>query len=310
MEPCCDPKRRRRDRLTISPGLIILALLFGATACAGRRGIPPLAPLPFSTDTVRSEVVADGVTRRFIYSARGPWAIHALDVDLDRCTAAVASKGADGPEARIKTTEILGTLAQHATVRGGVNADFFSLTTGAPTGLLIVDGHELTPPTANPVLALDSTGRAQIVTFARSGGTLAPFYPRDAVGGRQMLVRDSLIQPHLDSAGGIAFGRARHPRTSAGVARDGRRLLLAVVDGRQAPYSDGMSLNELAALMQALGARDAINLDGGGSTTMVYADPSSAGALRIANRPSDKEGERAVGDALAIVDRCASPRAP
>ena len=97
---------------------------------------------------------------------------------------------------------------------------------------------------------------------------------------------------------------SRHPRTAAGVARDGRRLILAVVDGRQSPYSDGMSLNELATLMLALGARDAVNLDGGGSSTLLYADRASAGALRIANRPSDKEGERAVGDALALVNRC------
>ena len=59
--------------------------------------------------------------------------------------------------------------------------------------------------------------------------------------------------------------------------------------------------NQLAG---ALGARDALNLDGGGSTTMVYADPDAAGRLRVANRPSDKEGERPVGDALAIVRAC------
>jgi exopolysaccharide biosynthesis protein len=61
-----------------------------------------------------------------------------------------------------------------------------------------------------------------------------------------------------------------------------------------------MTLRELADLMRALGARDAINLDGGGSTTMVA---DSAGVLRIVNRPSDAAGERPVGNALAIV-RC------
>jgi exopolysaccharide biosynthesis protein len=64
-----------------------------------------------------------------------------------------------------------------------------------------------------------------------------------------------------------------------------------------------MTLRETARLMLALGAREAINLDGGGSTTMVFADPDSSGKLRIANHPSDKEGERTVGDALAIVKR-------
>ena len=81
-------------------------------------------------------------------------------------------------------------------------------------------------------------------------------------------------------------------------------MILVVVDGRQKPYSDGMTLRELANLMLALGARDALNLDGGGSSTMVYADPDSGGKLRVANRPSDKEGERAIGDALAIVRGC------
>ena len=80
-------------------------------------------------------------------------------------------------------------------------------------------------------------------------------------------------------------------------------MLLVAVDGRQAGYSAGMSLRELATLMRALGARDAINLDGGGSTTLVVADPRASGALHIANHPSDAAGERAVGDALAVVRR-------
>jgi exopolysaccharide biosynthesis protein len=80
------------------------------------------------------------------------------------------------------------------------------------------------------------------------------------------------------------------------------------VDGRQAPYSDGMSLAELARLMLALGTPQALNLDGGGSTTLVYADPDSGGALLVANRPSDAGGERAVGNALALVRDCAGVR--
>jgi exopolysaccharide biosynthesis protein len=56
--------------------------------------------------------------------------------------------------------------------------------------------------------------------------------------------------------------------------------------------------------MRDLGARDAINLDGGGSTTLVYAGTGQPGPLRIANRPSDPQGERTVGNALAIVRGC------
>lgn len=128
--------------------------------------------------------------------------------------------------------------------------------------------------------------------------------PTEAVGGRPVLLRDSAIVSAVDTEGGPGFATGRHPRTAVGIARDGRRLLLVVVDGRQKPYSDGMTLRELAHLMLALGARDAINLDGGGSTTMVLADSTSR-SLRVVNRPSDVTGERPVGNALAIVRGCA-----
>lgn len=150
--------------------------------------------------------------------------------------------------------------------------------------------------------------RTQLLSL-RVGDTVAtrtavtPFHPRDAVGGRPVLVRDSQVVAGLDSVGQPGFATGRHPRTAVGIADGKRRLILAVVDGRQAPYSDGMTLRETADLMLALGATDAINLDGGGSTALVYADPDSAGVLRVANRPSDPTGERAVGNALGIV-RC------
>lgn len=282
------------------------AILVAALGCAPRISAPApsIAPLPFLVDTQRTQVVADGVVHRYIYSPEGPWAIHILDVDLTRCNAVVAVKGADSAAGRIKTSTMLHDLSAKERVIGGVNADFFSLATGAPTGLLVVDGKMIVPPSIQPVLAIDSAGVPQISTFSLVDGRLSPLHPRDAVGGRPILLRDSAIVRSVDTEGQASFNVGRNPRTAAGIAGGGRRLILTVVDGRQRPYSDGMSLRELATLIRALGARDAINLDGGGSTTLVYADPNSGGALRIANRPSDKEGERAVGDALAIVHRC------
>ena len=132
---------------------------------------------------------------------------------------------------------------------------------------------------------------------------LAPFHPREAVGGRPVLVHGGSVAARLDTVGRAGFATSRHPRTAAGISRDGSRILLVTVDGRQAPYSDGMSLLELAELMRALGAHEAVNLDGGGSTALVVA--TDRGAFRVANRPSDRGGERAVGDAVALVRRCA-----
>lgn len=277
--------------------------LLAATACARVRPEKHLPVLPFATDSVHSQRVSDGVVYRYIHSPVGPWAISVLEIDLSRCNQAVAVKGGESAAGRTKTTTLLADLSKREHVIGGVNADFFSLENGTPVGLLVINGREFTPPGPQPVLAFDSSGVPHIDVFKRPGTTLLPFHPLQAVGGRPRILRDSSIVAEVDTFGQASF-RNRNPRTAAGIARDGKRLILAVIDGRQKPYSDGMSLRETAALMQALGARDAINLDGGGSSTLVVADPNTSDALRIVNRPSDKGVERAVGDALAIVDRC------
>jgi exopolysaccharide biosynthesis protein len=87
----------------------------------------------------------------------------------------------------------------------------------------------------------------------------------------------------------------RHPRTAIGWRADGT-LVLVVVDGRQPRISVGMTINELAHLMLDLGCVEAINLDGGGSSTMVIRN-------KIVNNPSDSTGERPVSDALLIFPR-------
>jgi hypothetical protein len=118
----------------------------------------------------------------------------------------------------------------------------------------------------------------------------------EAVGGFPLLLRDGR-GVYGEQPGVIAsFGPVRHPRTAVAWDAPGRRLLWVVVDGRQAPYSDGMSLPELEALLLRLGATDALNLDGGGSTALAI-----RGAL--ANRPSDAIGERLVANGLAL-DGC------
>jgi hypothetical protein len=88
------------------------------------------------------------------------------------------------------------------------------------------------------------------------------------------------------------FGIRRNPRTLAGVTRGGH-LLLVAVDGRAPGYSTGLSFAEEADLMRALGARDALNLDGGGSTTMAL-------GTMLLTRPSDATGERPIGDAIVL----------
>lgn len=383
----------------------ILAPLLAVTfiACVRPARVVPPGPivLPFAADTNIVRSIAPGVTHRFIWSPKGPWAIQVLDVDLTQCYTAVAAKGAMAAAGRKKTSEILNELRASNEVIGGVNADFFSLAgfTGIPSGALISNGHVIVGPYTQPLLTVDSAGTPRTGTIGMTGsithrgvtrqvvgwnrtvasglnvydsrwgggldtssgiievlveggspgrvarvdtssaGTqipnggsvivagrgapaevkdwvrslsvgdtvtlalkLTPFHPREAVGGRPMLARDSVVLSDVETEGAVSF-RARNPRTAVGLSNNARRMILVVVDGRRAGYSDGMTLRETADLMLALGSRDALNLDGGGSSALVFTDPATK-SLKVANRPSDAGGERAVGDALAIVKGC------
>ena len=94
----------------------------------------------------------------------------------------------------------------------------------------------------------------------------------------------------------------RHPRTMLGVDRAGYAWL-ATIDGRQPDTSAGMTLVELQRLARRIGLTDAINLDGGGSTTMAIAG-------NVVNQPSDPTGPRTVSDVLLVMPRAAAAGAP
>ncbi len=78
----------------------------------------------------------------------------------------------------------------------------------------------------------------------------------------------------------------RHPRTLAGIDKLGRFITLVVVDGRRKDYSDGMTLYEAGELMKKHGCENAVNLDGGGSSIMLYTDDDGQ-TFKTANKPSD-----------------------
>jgi exopolysaccharide biosynthesis protein len=115
---------------------------------------------------------------------------------------------------------------------------------------------------------------------------------REAVAGGPRLLTDGRVTIALTEEGfDAAFSTTRHPRTAVGVTDDGK-ILLVTVDGRQKALSRGVSLPELAALLLRLGAREAVNLDGGGSTAMVVRDS-------VVDSPSEGK-ERPVADALLV----------
>jgi exopolysaccharide biosynthesis protein len=114
---------------------------------------------------------------------------------------------------------------------------------------------------------------------------------RDAIGAGPALVVDGNINVTSDEEAFFAesFNQV-NPRTAAGVTADGA-LMVLVVDGRQSD-SRGVTLDELSTLMHDLGAVDAINLDGGGSSTLVVNNT-------LVNRPTGGIFEREVMSAIA-----------
>jgi Phosphodiester glycosidase len=178
-------------------------------------------------------------------------------------------------------------------------------TSGGPTlipprGSVLAIGAGVVP-TVRTSLLRETRLRRRVGALVR----LAPLVPREALGGFPVLVRDSAEVAALDSAGAVTFGPARHPRTIVALGAGGRRIMLITVDGRQAGYSAGMTLREAAQLSLSLGATDALNLDGGGSTSMVVAQRTGTTYhYGVVNHPSDATGERPVGNALAIVSSC------
>lgn len=144
-------------------------------------------------------------------------------------------------------------------------------------------------------LAPGDTVRVLLALLPRLPGGAAP---RTVVGGwPRLLDGGRIVADEAATLEGTISRNAemRHPRTAVGITRSGGELLLLTVDGRS-ENSGGATLVELAGILRRFGAWEAMNFDGGGSTTMVVRG-------RVVNVPSDTTGERAVGNALLVVRR-------
>ncbi len=189
--------------------------------------------------------------------------------------------------------------------RLGVNAEFFASATDGQfnvLGLAASNGDVYSEFQSGFVNALNIT-RAKVASIIQATGTTGTAHLPDvslynAVTGNTRLVANGLNVANSDPA--------IHPRTAAGVTADGK-VLLITVDGRNPTHSNGVTYSELADILVRWGARDAINLDGGGSTTFVMDNPLTAiKDPQVTNIPSDPlpdsphGQERTVGNSLAV----------
>ncbi|WP_425425316.1 phosphodiester glycosidase family protein [Amycolatopsis saalfeldensis] len=187
--------------------------------------------------------------------------------------------------ASARTTSVAGAQrVAEAEIRDGVVTQVRTAPADGPipAGSTVLLGREAG---ADTVSALHVGDRVGVSYAPRSdAGKIAV-----AVGGNEALLKDGRPQPVDD----VTLA----PRTAVGFSADGRRMWLVTIDGRQAD-SRGMTELELARQMKALGADDAINLDGGGSSTLLARDEGEA-APSVRNSPSDG-GERLVPNGIGV----------
>ena len=251
-------------------------------------------------------------------SAAGPQRIFVARIDLRhpavelRVTGPAPARPGDpkGTEAHLETVP---DFARRVGATLAVNANFYARLPGAPPLWTAGQPVDLVGPSVSEGRVVSPAKRsglghpALLVTRDRKA-RIACALQKDLAGQDDVVAGVShpptrgclLVEKGANRGDRASAGlRARHPRTAAGLSRDGRELILVVVDGRQPGWSVGMTLPELGALMIRLGAHTAVNLDGGGSSSFVY---RPAAGSEVMNRPSDGFW-RPVASQLAVVLR-------
>ena len=211
----------------------------------------------------------------------GPVEVRAVEVDL--CAAGVSFRATKDSE-KSRTTSSFGSMVG---AQVAINGDFYTWSPSLTTiGMAMGDGE----------LWSNDTPDWGFVAFGDENVEISPpgvhvpnppGWMEDVVGGNIMVLQDGVVTGDTGT-----FCTDRHPRTVAGLSEDGTTLYLAVADGRS-QASIGMTCAELGQFMDELGARDALNLDGGGSTTMWRE------GVGVVNSPSGGS-ERSVANHLAV----------
>ena len=222
--------------------------------------------------------------RQIIKPAPNPRVSHVVQLDLSRSTLALRVSRGDtsgGNEFQSLTTS---SYTRQTGAIIGVNAGFFGPVVDAEgvamdaAGFVVADGVIASPAL---VPSQDSAVVRAVVCFKARHVIIedvqaCPSQYREGIAAGPRLLRGGIVASDPSNV-------SRHPRTALGISARGDRVWLVVTDGRQTGYSEGATLAEMAELLQGLGAVNAINLDGGGSSAMIYNDPALG--LRQLNRP-------------------------
>lgn len=232
--------------------------------------------------------------------------VNYIEIDLNHPDRRVAYTGVSTGFKR--TSEFV----REAGAAAGINATFFNTTSGGSVTFLKIDGEIINETTlflasgqrneraSGAVLIDASPNGTQHVRIIE--GNNAQLDWDQQVEGENILVSGPVMllnSTYVDIQSN-AFNNNRHPRSAVAVL-PGNKVILLTVDGRNA-QAQGMSIHELAFLLKMLGAEQALNLDGGGSTALYIEGATENG---IVNYPSDNQqfdhqGERRVANAIIV----------
>lgn len=209
-----------------------------------------------------------------------------------------------GNEVKVKKTT--STFAKELQAIAAINGTFFDVANGGSVDFIKMDGVVIKQNVLDKngnrtrhqraALVIDDKGRLTLKNWDETPDWEQRLPEKNVMLSGPMLLTG--YQYHqLDST---AFTRLRNPRTAIGIKPNGNVIML-VVDGRN-DNSAGMSLHELAKLMRWLGCTSAINLDGGGSTTLWVANGNENGVVNYPsdNKKWDHEGERKVANVVIL----------
>ena len=183
-------------------------------------------------------------------------------------------------------------------VVGAINAGGYDMSNGRPSGAFVMNGVAINRATAT-TFWVDMDGKAHITDARTCNDALDAGNVREAVAGFGDIFENGHARSGLDNT-------TRASRTAIGIKADGTVVML-MVDGRQAPYSVGMTMAEVAASMEALSCVEAVNLDGGGSSTFATqregeSENNTSAGLTLRCRPSDGY-ERKVSNTIMVLSK-------
>ncbi|OUN82867.1 hypothetical protein B5G06_08915 [Flavonifractor sp. An52] len=176
-----------------------------------------------------------------------------------------------------------------ATIVAALNADYYNMATGQPSGILMIDGVIYNQPSSSYYFAIDQNGDA-LISNDTSEAFLATL--RHAVAGGTLLVKDGAVN--------VQPGGRNVTYTAIGIKADGT-VVSMVCYGQRYPVSCGYTQYEVAQMMKARGCVTALMLDGSGSSTFVSRREGDS-QITTRNNPSDGQ-ERQVSSSIFILSR-------